>query len=348
MRVVLRADAGLEQGTGHVMRCLTLAEELVKRGHEVHLMTAPIAIPWLKATVVESGIAVHDCVADELPYEAVMALDADWLVVDSYRIPSEKISRVNTELRVLAIIDGDDRSIGATLYLDQNLGSERTARKPDQADRYLCGSDYTLVRRAVLSARRDKPWRLLGDEPNVLCFMGGTDPTGSVVGVVRSLTNVAYPMTLTVVTPQAYHEALHRVGAGMPRLQILPPTPDLPTLLSRADVVVSAAGTSAWDICTLGVPAVLVAVVENQRASLHEVLDRGLALGIDMVGEGDGDLEQTGSSVSALLGDPALRERLSRSSLATFDGRGAGRVVVILEGHISSRVDEANYATDRR
>ncbi len=342
MKIVLRADAGFEQGTGHVMRCLTLAEELVMRGHEVHLLTAPIAIPWLNAIVVESGLIVHECVANELPYETVMALDADWLVVDSYRIQAEEISRVGAKLRVLAIIDGDDRAIDATLYLDQNLGSERIPRGLNTADRYLCGADYALVRHAVLSARREFPWELLGDKPNVLCFMGGTDPTGSVVGAVRSLSQVGDPIALTVVAPETYHESLHRAGVAIPRMRVLSPTPDLPMLLSRADVVVSAAGTSAWDICTLGVPAVLVAVVDNQRDSLREIIGRGLALGIDLIGEGDGALERTGPSVSALLRDAPLREQLSRSSLATFDGRGVTRVVVALEEHISSRVDEAN------
>ena len=345
---MLRADAGFEQGTGHVMRCLTLAEELVMRGHEVHLLTAPITIPWLSATVVESGLTIHECLADEIPYEAVMALDADWLVVDSYRIPAEEVSRINTKLRVLAIIDGDDRSIGATLYLDQNLGSERIPRSPNKAGRYLCGSDYSLVRRAVLSARRDSPWNWQGDVPSVLCFMGGTDPTGNVIGAVRSLSQLHEPITLTVVAPEIYHESLHRAGVAIPRMRVLSPTPDLPMLLSRTDVVVSAAGTSAWDICTLGVPAVLVAVVENQRDSLREILGRGLALGIDLVSEGDGALERIGPSVSALLRDAPLREQLSRSSLAAFDGCGVTRVVVALEEHISSRVDEANYATDQR
>lgn len=327
------------------MRCLTLAEELVKRRHEVHLMTAPITIPWLSAAVVESGLTVHECVADELPYEAIMALAADWLIVDSYRIAAEEVSRINTELQVLAIIDGDARSIDATLYLDQNLGSERLPKPPNTADRYLCGSDYSLVRRAVLSARRDSPWNWQGDIPSVLCFMGGTDPTGNVVEAVRSLSQLSEPIALTVIAPEIYHERLELVGATMPGIQVIPPTPDLPMLLSQADVVVSAAGTSAWDICTLGVPAVLVAVVENQRDSLRGILDRDLALGIDLISEGNGALKRIGPSVSALLGDASLRERLSRSSLATFDGRGATRVVVALEERVSSRVDEANYAT---
>jgi|GEM_PF-841522 len=347
MRVVLRADAGFEQGTGHVMRCLTLAEELVNRGHEVHLMVAPIPVPWLRASVLDSGLTIHECAADEIPDDAIRALDTDWLIVDSYRIPAKAISRINAEVRVLAIIDGDDRSIDATLYLDQNLGSERISRPLDRTDRYLCGSDYALVRHAVRSARQDLPWQLPNDEPNVLCFMGGTDPTGSVIGAVRSLSRAAGDIALTVVAPEIYHERLRLEGAAAPGMKILPPTRELPMLMSQAEVIVSAAGTSAWDICTLGVPAVLVAVVENQRVSLREILNRRLALGIDLTREGGAAIEQTGLLVTRLIESPALREQLSRASRAAFDGRGCERVVSALEQRTPSRVDEANSAIHR-
>jgi spore coat polysaccharide biosynthesis predicted glycosyltransferase SpsG len=333
VRVVFRADAGVEQGTGHVMRCLTLADELATRGHEVHLMTGPISIAWLGATVRAADLVVHECFLDELPLDRIQNLDADWLIVDSYRIESSRISAAALSVPVLAIVDGDDRSIEASLYLDQNLGAEALVRRPGTADRYLAGSDYALVRRGVLDARRTEPWHLRGPHARVLCFMGGTDSTGTIVSVAASLSRLAREreLELTVIAPERHHEAVQRELAANAGARILAPTPELPALMAAAEIIISAAGTSAWDICALGVPAVLVAVVDNQQASEDEAVKRGLTLGLDAVGRGQDALEGVRDLLEQLLDDEPLRKRLSVSSRATFDGNGASRVADRLE-----------------
>ncbi len=331
MRVLLRADSGIEQGTGHVMRCLTLAEELLARGHEVHVMTAPISIDWLEAAVGRSGITVHECTPDALPVGEVLAVRPDWLIVDSYRIPAESVSAITADVKVLAIIDGDDRSIDATLYLDQNLGAEMIPRRAGAEGRFLCGSDFALVRREIVRARRSEPWKFRGDRPNILCFMGGTDPSGIIVEVAAALARFGQDNALIFVAPERLHAPLRAALQHPARAGILPLTPELPALFAEADIVVSASGTSAWDLCTLGIPTVLVAVVDNQRASLHQAVQRELTLGVDIVEAGTEALAELGPLVGDLIDDSALRERLSRRSRAAFDGRGVQRVVDRLE-----------------
>ncbi len=60
MRILLRSDAGVQTGTGHVMRCLTLAEELLGRGHEVVLLGSIGDVAWLREQVADSGVEVQD------------------------------------------------------------------------------------------------------------------------------------------------------------------------------------------------------------------------------------------------------------------------------------------------
>ncbi len=340
MRVLLRADSGIKQGTGHLMRCLTLAEELLARGHDVHLMTAPMAIGWLDAAVLNSGVTVHECVPDALSIQEVLAVEPDWLVVDSYQIPADRVTAAAAEVKVLAIVDGDDRSIDATLYLDQNLGAESIPRRAAIAGRFLSGPDFALVRRAVLDARREEPWKPRGDRPGILCFMGGTDPSGTIVEVAAALASFDQDNDLVFVAPEGLHAPLRAALPHSARAGILPLTPELAALFAAADLVVSAAGTSAWDLCTLGIPTVLVAVVDNQRASLRQAVERGLTLGVDIVEASTETLAEIGPLVGDLIDDSALRERLSRRSLAAFDGRGAKRVV--------DRLEAACVAEDRR
>lgn len=333
MRVVLRADAGRIQGTGHVMRCLTIASELRRRGHDVHLAVS-VDVPWLVDVIDASGFVVHPADDDALDSEQLLSLEPDWVIVDSYRIDAGAITELARSVRVLAVIDGDDRSIGASLFLDQNLGAEDRDWPDAVRHRLLGGAHYALVRDEILLQRRPEPWVTRTAPVRVVVFMGGTDPSGVTVPVIRALAPLADRAQLDVIGPQAVLAAIATLGIPRDRLRMHEPTPELPSILGGADVVVSAAGTSAWDIASLGIPSALLAVVDNQRASLREVVSGGFALGLDVEDEG-GDLSGLAGIVDRLATDTDLRERLGRQCLQVFDGLGKTRVAEALETALS-------------
>jgi spore coat polysaccharide biosynthesis predicted glycosyltransferase SpsG len=127
---------------------------------------------------------------------------------------------------------------------------------------------------------------------------------------------------LTALTP----------GPGQ-RLRPIPPTDDLPALITAADLVVSAAGTSTWELCCLGAPAALVCVVENQRESYHRVIAAGVAAGLgelprltDPGPAGAQARQEARTTRGDLLADPGRRATLAARAWATVDGRGRSRV----------------------
>jgi spore coat polysaccharide biosynthesis predicted glycosyltransferase SpsG len=314
------------------MRCLTLAEEVRARGHEAVFVSAIASVGWLADHLASTGFTVHPAVADELDLDTMLALEPDWVVVDSYRIPAGIVSALAEVVPVLAIVDGNTRGIVASLYLDQNLGAERQPVPPSGV--MLAGSSYALVRREILQQRRAQPARLR-ETPRVTAFMGGTDPMGVIVGVAAQLAAVDVPFELVIVTPDVWHGEV-RAALGGRAATVLAPTTDLPALLGNADVVVSAAGTSAWDVCTLGIPALFIGVVDNQSASLTEVVERGLALGIDLA-KGD-PVELVSAGLRQLLSDDSVRAHLSARCLAQFDGRGGERIVEAMEMNRAARL----------
>ncbi len=313
------------------MRCLTLAEAVRARGHEALLMMATTDVDWLASAVRDSGLPVHPCAADELPIEDMLALEPDWTVVDSYRIPAASVSDLAGSTAVLAIVDGETRGIDATLFLDQNLGAERRPPASEQPQRFLAGSRYALVRDAITRVRRSRPWLSTNRPPTVLCFMGGSDPTSACTAVAMALSRSDADMAVTFVAPESQHGDLHAIAGGRSGWTVTAPTLRLPELFAEADIVVSAAGTSAWDLCALGIPSVLVAVVDNQQASLREVVAGSLALGIDVVAGGPERFAQVRDAVESLLADETLRRDLSESARKAFDGDGAMRVAERME-----------------
>ena len=120
-----------------------------------------------------------------------------------------------------------------------------------------------------------------------------------------------------------------RFGDGDVRL--LAPTPELPALLGDADIVVSAAGTSTWDLCALGLPSVLIAVVDNQAEPLAQATSAGLTLGISAVENSAAIGRELLPCLVRLLEDEGLRRTLSVNCVGAIDGLGKARVVERLE-----------------
>jgi spore coat polysaccharide biosynthesis predicted glycosyltransferase SpsG len=332
--VVLRADAGRTQGTGHVMRLLTLAEALRERGHRAILATAEIDGPWLAAAVRATGVDVLPAPRDEIDVEALRDLGADWVVVDSYLVPAADVSALSDTVPVLLLADGDTRGAQVSLYLDQNLGAPPLAGVGEGAQ--LRGPAFALVRRAVRDQAPEDPVPLRHDPPRVVVVLGGTDPDDRTVDVARALALLALRADVTLVAPERQHAALSDLRPETSGWRVLAPTPDLPALLGSADVIVSAGGPSAWDVATIAIPSVLLAVVDNQRASLAAAVDSGVALGFDVVADPP-DHAELARAVEALIEDPALRARLVAACRERFDGRGAQRVVTELERRRQTR-----------
>lgn len=336
MRVLLRADASPVQGTGHVMRCLTLAEALRKKGHDAVLMTNQSGVSWLEQKISEADIKVVRVPPGHIDQLLIKSFSPDWVVTDSYEIPASEISQLNESIATLAIIDGDDRGIIAKAYLDHNLGAELAMWPDNVRGKLIAGSQYVLIRDAVLE-------QLPNTENNrkeilhIVAVMGGSDPTGSIVEITRVLSKIEEPFTATVVVGDEWKERVSSLLSHNKNIEYISPTTELPTHLGAADIAISAAGTSAWELCTLAKPSLLIAVVDNQIISLNKLIDGGLILGIDATGsDGEHFADAVHLNVSRLIRDQQLRRELSARCREVFDGQGKFRVVEFMEHGLNS------------
>lgn len=335
MRIAIRADSSSTIGTGHVMRCLTLSEELLANGHTVAFYTSEIEVPWLRQLISELEIEMHYVEESSLSIEQFSSFNPDWIVVDSYVIPSSEISNLCSSVRTLAIVDLDSRGISADLFLDQNFNSENAVWPENVTNKLLAGVKYSLIRNKILSSRRPRPWKFKQHTPNILCVMGGSDPSGTIIPIAEALSKVTMEFTATIVcTPQWQTEVEKRLSHDS-RVTIVEPTNEIGHLYSQADLVVSAAGSSAWEICTLGIPSLLIAVADNQQLPLTQTREAKLALTLDRLStEKDKFVQEIKESLELLIQDEILREELSSNSLKHFDGEGKKRVVQALESHL--------------
>ncbi|MET8090420.1 spore coat protein [Micromonospora sp. NPDC005220] len=343
LKVGLRCDAGPQRGVGHLVRCLALAEEFLSRGADVTVFGTIERLDWATAELAARGIPLlpgPDSAAELV--EAARRHQLDVLVLDSYDLDPTGAGALRAAgVYTLAIIDGDSRGQAADLYLDQNFGAELAgpgsglgARLPG---RLLAGSGYALLRDTVISARPPVvPPATAVSRPRVLAFFGGTDAVGAAPVLTRVLVATGHPMDLTVIVGRPEIEAeVEDVAPGRGQIiRPVPPTTSLPALITGADLVVSAAGTSTWELCCLGAPSALVCVVDNQRESYTRVVRHGLAAGLGELPEltaggvaGRAARATAARTLHGLLSSPQRRAALAARAWSTVDGQGRARVV---------------------
>lgn len=339
----MRCDAGPKRGVGHLVRCLALAEEFLARGAHVAVFGTVERLGWATAELTARGIPLlpgPDSAADLV--EAAHRHELDVFVLDSYELDPAGAGALRAAgVCTLAIIDGDSRGQVADLYLDQNFGADLPGAGPGLGaglpGRLLAGSGYALLRGTVTRARPPvAPPAAAVARPRVLAFFGGTDAVGAAPVLTRVLVATGHPMDLTVIVGRPEIEAeIEDVAPGRGQIiRPVPPTTSLPDLITEADLVVSAAGTSTWELCCLGAPSALVCVVDNQRESYTRVVRHGLVAGLgDLPGLTAGGVAGRAARATAartlhgLLSSPQRRATLAARAWSAVDGQGRARVV---------------------
>jgi UDP-2,4-diacetamido-2,4,6-trideoxy-beta-L-altropyranose hydrolase len=318
--VAIRVDASTAIGWGHAMRCLALAQALAER--PTFVMSAPPPAFVARAEP-DADVVAGDDVAQ------VLAIGADWVVVDGYHLGSD-YQRALQEggARVLVVDDHAhlDR-YHADVLLNQNLGAPDYRERAPGA-RLLIGPRYALLRREF----RDVPAR---DTPDVarrvLATLGGSDPDGVTAQVVRALARVDRPLEVQVIAGAGnpHLTELERAAAACPHpVDLVVDARDMPRRMAWAELAVTAAGSTSWELARVGTPQIAIVLADNQRPIARGLADAGLAVSLGW--HADVTDERIADAVAALVADAGRRDELSRRGRELVDGRGALRVLAAM------------------
>jgi UDP-2,4-diacetamido-2,4,6-trideoxy-beta-L-altropyranose hydrolase len=339
--LVIRADASTAIGTGHVLRCVALAQEWQSAdGQALFCMqrTGQSIVRRLESEGID--IAYTDTVpgscgdAKEL-VELCRRVGAAALVIDGYQFGSD-YQRIATEANIPTLCVDDHGHAGhyfTDFVLNQNTSVSAllyASREP--YTQLLLGSDYALLRREFIQRGRIRRiQRARNHAVRLLVTMGGSDPgnfTSLVIAALGQLDCTNLEIRILVGGENPHIDALQQLRAQA-RFQICHNVSDVPGLLAWADLVVSAAGTTCWELAYLGVPMVLVAIADNQLGIASTLAERGIA--IDVGWYADPTVMRTiTKAVTRLIKDEALRCRMSEEGRKLIDGLGAARVVALL------------------
>lgn len=355
MKAVIRTDASIEIGSGHVMRCLTLAKQLrannfevcfICREHEGHLIelieNEGFAVYALQNSKLgnnqykkNDGAGLHHShwLGETQPVDAedcgaiLAKIKPDWLIVDHYAIDQTWESALQNHYDKLMVIDDiGDRRHRCDLLLDQNLDStlEKYRDLTPEGSQLLLGPKYALLRPEFAEWRKPSlERRNKVEEPKkILISLGGVDKNNLTGEILKQLAvieiNKSIFVTVVLGPGSPHFLKVEKLIQEMPfKTELKSNVSNMAELMCQSDLAIGAAGSTSWERCCMGLPTIQFVIAENQRLIAQALADEGAIKYANSVSELP-DLIINAKKWTGLASDSAQK---------LVDGLGAERVV---------------------
>lgn len=361
LTVIFRTDASLEIGTGHVMRCLTLALGLWEKGASVSFLCREHDGNLIDL-IRSHGFVVHalpllsqDDDTEENPLDpahavwlgcnwqidvehcnAVLNDPVDWIVIDHYALDYRWETAMRDKCQKMMCIDDlADRVHECDLLLDQNLGrtEDDYVELVSSGTKLLLGPQYALLRQEFADWRKASlKARIQPQLRHLLVTMGGVD-NANVTEVILNTIDQARSIDLERITvilgPHApWLDNVKKLASEMSAsVTLLSSVNNMAELMAQCDLAIGAGGTTTWERCSLGIPTVLISLAENQNYISREVGKAGAAILCDVQ-----DVEHELGNILRVISEPDCLQRLSWNASQITDGRGMQSVRQLLLG----------------
>lgn len=339
--LIIRADSTAKIGTGHIMRCLALAQAWQDHGGKVTFISH-CESDALRQRLIEEKmnfISIENSHPDPSDIECTMEVlhelskqnqkNATWLVIDGYHFDAAYQKFIKEAgYKILWIDDyGHAEHYYADIVLNQNISaSEHFYTHRDLYTRLLLGTRYALLRREF---KKWKSWqRKVPDiASNVLVTVGGADPDNVTLKVIQALKQIDIPdiEAIIVVGPANPNLATLKLEiSGFATFRLIKNPDHMPDLMAWADLAVAAGGSTCWEMAFMGLPNIIMIIADNQRAVAEELHKQGIALnmGWDKILQ----FADLGQHIKSLILSKELRQNFSIKSRQIIDGLGSQRV----------------------
>ncbi|QWD37520.1 UDP-2,4-diacetamido-2,4,6-trideoxy-beta-L-altropyranose hydrolase [Polynucleobacter paneuropaeus] len=353
MNIVFRVDASIDIGSGHVMRCLTLAralredgatcificrnhtgnmiDDIRKESFDVYVLPLDQSgsqevfsyEKWLGAPLLVDLSQSIQVLKDLMP---------DWVVVDHYGIDATwEIGISQFCLRIMAIDDFSNRAHACNILLNQNITANKDAYQHlvENSCTMLLGPSYAILRPEFvhlrsfsLSRRRESRLK------RIFISMGGVDSlnvTSSILSALKTC-NLPGDICIDVVMGKnaPWRNEVNKIALSMPWLtRVIVDAKNMAELMSESDLAIGAAGSTTWELCCLGSPSILVITAENQRETALVLAETGIALTLDNNSLSDDGIRVEIKKITENLD---LLKQMTEKSSRIVDGLGISRI----------------------
>ncbi len=350
MNILFRADASLNIGTGHLMRCLALAQTMLNQKYNPILLTN-ISSSFLDQRLVNEDIKVIylpeniDNFTDiQETIKTAKNNNSPWVIVDGYQFNSEYQKCLKEAgLKVLFFDDyGHCNYYYADLILNQNLGADESLYKNRESyTQLLLGNHYTLLRKEFLSWQQ---WQRIIKPlaTKILITLGGSDPDNVTLKVIKSLKLIFDPPQPPLKRGEFDRKELEIIvilGGSNPHFNLLKSYCDtlnlniklkqniinMPELMAWADLAIAAGGSTNWELLFMGLPSIIITIADNQIDIAKKLNKMGLIINLGW--HEDGTIEIIKNAILRLINSPIKRQEMSQKGRKLIDGYGSMRIL---------------------
>ena len=355
--IFFRSDASDIIGTGHVVRCLTLAKGLRKfgkkcqficRDHDGNLIHK-IKQDGFDVRVISNNkkLTFKNDKDDSMPFHAnwlgasweddaeeTMKLihkdEVDLIVVDHYSIDNrwEEKLRLNSK-KIMVIDDLADRSHDCDILLDQNLIKNYESRYDNLIPikcTTLLGPKYALLQDEYQRLHKHSKPRIRNIK-RILIFFGGSDQnnlTGLTLSIFLKLNRPDIKLDIVLDSKSKYKNEIQAMIKQHSNIAMYSNLPSIAYLMHKADLSIGAGGSTTWERCCLGLPAILIVTGLNQEKIAASMKSNGAALILKL----NIDLEKNIlEALRYVLEDKDLHYQMSKKAFSICDGKGINRVI---------------------
>ena len=329
---LFRTNASSRIGMGHLTRCIALGEEMVARGWDVQFMVrgAKTGDPYSIVRRLTKGLTV-------LPASISQAKELDVLrrvieekrptitVVDSYEIDGKYLEAVRGMGRPVAYFDDWAKvKSGMDLLVNYNVGFDRSEYRGLKLTKLLLGPKYCPLNRSV----RERRSRMKGppEQPEVardiLLTLGGGEHTSIYKTILKAISQEDWIRTVRVPTTRIK-------GLKDRRFQFIGFQKDLPSVIARHPLTITAGGTTCYQLACLGVPSLIFVLVENQSRTAKGL--EQLGIGRDLGTARPLDRKAFIEVLHDLAHDRKSRQRMAKNAFNAVDNKGTARIVDLIE-----------------
>ncbi|EIW90274.1 FlaR protein (FlaR) [Alishewanella agri BL06] len=319
MRALLRADASVTLGSGHIMRCLTLASAMQQHGVTCEFICRQSdgnLITWLRDQNINVMTIPQTINSEEEDAQfclSVITGHYQLLVVDHYQLSAPFCQILRPYCTHIMVIDDlANRQHDCDLLLDQNLFPDSTLRYrhlvPPSCTQLL-GPRYALLRDEFYQVHNPRQTQ------HILVGFGGSDEQNLTKLAVQAIDKLK-PMQITadivIGANNPWRAMLEQQIACLPNVQLHVQCKNMATLMRRARLMLGAGGATHWERCICGLPGLIVTVAENQQATTAYLNELGACVWLGQAAEMSAEF--FAEQLCYYLSQPALLEEIGQQA----------------------------------
>lgn len=331
--ILFRADANEQIGVGHLMRCLSVARAFANKGDELKFITADhkgdglIKNAGFDSVCLNSEWSYLDSEIGQLK-RLITDENPILLIIDSYYVTDKYLSSISDIVRTVYIDDLNSACWNVNVLINYNIFSSGFDYSGYDTIRtkLLLGPKYAPLRSEFINCPKHK----IKDVTDIMVSAGGSDPeriTEKIMNYICPIISedIVFHFIVGALNPRL--NDIKNTASGLKNVVLHINEPHMSELMAKCDIAISAAGTTLYELCAMGITTITYTLADNQIPAANEFDKQGIMISAGDCRNEDQFIERLNKLLLDLIKNDALRAKLSYKMQSLVDGNGASRIV---------------------